>query len=202
MNFGNAWIGSSVVLVALAIVIGWTVTKKWAGVLIDGRGRYSLTHFQTVIWTLAILSAYIAALVSSSFDSTNLSIDTSLLQLMGIAATSAVLATGVKSIKDAPGSAAGPIASEGEIITRPDASTTVITAKLQQMWLEEEGSLADKVVNITKFQNFVFTLVALGVFVALATKAQRLPALPETLVWLLGISHAGYVGGKVPDKTK
>jgi hypothetical protein len=201
-DFGSAWIVSSISLVVLAIAIGRAVTKKWAGVLIDGRGRYSLTHFQTVTWTLAILSAYVAALVSSSFSSTNLLIDSSLLQLMGIAASSAVLATGVKSIKDASGSAAGSIASDGKTITRLDNSTTIITAKLPQIWLEEEGSLADLVVNITKFQNFIFTLVALGVFIALAIKAQKLPILPENLVWLLGISHAGYVGGKVPDKTK
>ena len=201
-EFGSAWICSTVTLLVLAITIGRVATKRWAGVLIDGRGRYSLTHFQTVTWTLAILSAYVATVVSSSFAPTNLSIDTSLLQLMGIAAGSAVLATGVKGVKDAPGSGAGKIAMEGETITRPDTTTTKITAKLSQIWLEEEGSLADMVVSITKFQNFVFTLVALGVFIALATKAQKLPALPETLVWLLGISHAGYVGGKVPDRPK
>jgi hypothetical protein len=203
VSFSSAWAISSVVLVGLAIAIGRTATGRWTGVLIDGRGRYSLTHLQTVTWTLAILSTYVAGLVSSSFAEAKLPIDDSLLQLMGVVAGSAVLAVGVKGIKDTPGSGAGQIARDKAVIDRPDATQVTITPKLSQIWLEEEGSLADEVVSITKFQNFFFTLVALGVYIALTSKDQVLPAsLPENFVWLLGISHLGYVGGKVPNRAK
>ena len=199
-NFFIIWIVSGVILLLLAGGVGKGATGNWTGILIDGRGRYSLTHLQTTAWTLLILSAFVATLIAHNFDATKVTIASEILQLMGIAAGSAVLATGVKGAKDAAGSGAT-VASEGKTVTRPDDTTQTISAKFSQIWLEEEGKLADKVVSITKFQNFIFTLVALVVFAALCVAASDLPAkLPEHLVWLLGISHAGYIGGKIPDK--
>ena len=99
MDFTPSWIVSGIGLLALAIVVGRAATGRWAGVLIDGRGRYSLTHLQTVFWTLMILSSYVGVLISSSLNLDVLKIDTSLLQLLGITAGSAVLATGVKGTK-------------------------------------------------------------------------------------------------------
>ena len=200
IDFTIAWLASAGALLGLAAWAGKTATGNWVGVLIDIRGRYSLTHFQTVTWSLMVLSTFLAVMFSSSFDVSKLKIDASILQLMGISAGSAVLVAGVKSMKDAPGSASGPIARVGESVTRLDNSKEPVTAKFGQIWLEEEGPFADKVVNITKFQGFVFTLVALVVFASLAFSARGLPTLPDNFTWLLGISHAGYVVGKVPDK--
>jgi hypothetical protein len=101
---------------------------------------------------------------------------------MGISAGSAVLATGVKGIKNL-----------GKV-----SPTT--SSNFSQIWLEEEGGNADKVVNITKFQNFIFTPVILGVYVTMTWQNGTLPPLPDNVVWLIGISHVGYVGGKIPDK--
>ena len=60
--------------------------------------------------------------------------------------------------------------------------------------------MAGKVISITKYQNFIFTLVILAYYVGAAIQAGGLPALPKEVVWLIGISHAGYVGGKVPNR--
>lgn len=189
MMFAASWGISFVVLVVMAGTIGWRAVKKVTGVLIDSRGRYSLTHFQIVVWTLVILSAYLADLISSGLDISRLEISPELLALMGISTGSAVLSTGVKAVKDASGSGAN--------VAR---SSTTYPAKFSQIWLEEEGAFADKVISIAKYQGFIFTLVALVFFVTLAAQAQGLPELPDGLVWLLGISHAGYVGGKLPNK--
>lgn len=192
------WIVSCLVLLILAVGIGMQITKKYLGILIDGRGRYSLTHFQIVLWTIIILSSAIGVLISKGFDPTNFGFSPQLLGLMGISAGSAVLATGVKATKDAPGATAN-VARAGTF-TLSDGTTTPITPHFAQIWLEEEGDLADKVVSITKYQNFIFTLVLVGFYVTIAWKAGGLPTLPDNVVWLIGISHAGYVGGKVPDK--
>ena len=42
--------------------------------------------------------------------------------------------------------------------------------------------------------------MAWAAYLVLAGKVGGFPALPESVVWLIGVSHAGYVGGKVPNK--
>src|SRR5262245_19739176 len=192
------WIIAFVVLLILAGLIGKQTTQRYLGILIDDRGRYSLTHFQVVLWTILILSSGLGVLISQGFDPKNFVLPPQLLGLMGISAVSAALATGVKGAKDAPGATAN-VARAGEF-TRSNGTIIRITPRIAQMWLEEEGDLADQVVSITKYQNFIFTLVILVFYVTIAWKADGLPELPDNVVWLIGISHAGYVGGKVPDK--
>ena len=197
--FQISWIVSCLVLLLLAMAIGKQTTNRLLGILIDGRGRYSLTHFQIVVWTLVILSSAIGVLIADGFNPTNFGFSPQLLGLMGISAGSAVLATSVKGSKDAPGSTAN-VARAGAF-TLSNGTTTTITPRFAQIWLEEEGDQADKVVDITKYQNFIFTLVVVGFYVTIAWNTGGLPVLPDNVVWLVGISHAGYVGAKVPNKT-
>jgi len=193
------WIVSFVVLLALAWWIGTKTGRGPLGILIDVRGRYSLTHFQLVLWTIVILSSAIGVLISIGFNPKDFGeFPPKLLGLMGISAGSGVLATSVKATKDASGTAK--VARNGTPITRNDGTPSTITPQFAQIWLEEEGQLADQVVDITKYQNFIFTLVILGFYVSMAWTRGGLPELPDNVVWLIGISHAGYVGGKLPDK--
>ena len=78
------------------------------------------------------------------------------------------------------------------------------------MFLLEEGDYADEVVDVTKFQNFGFTIVLVVAYVAMAihtivdaktaAKVTELPSFSGTFLVLLGISYAGYVGGKIPPQ--
>ena len=197
-SFQAWWLLSLLALLALARWVGRQTGQGNLGILIDGRGRYSLTHFQVVLWSIVILSSVLGVLISQGFDPKVIQIPPELLGLMGISAGAGVLATGVKESKDAPGSRAN-VARAGAF-TLSNGKKTTITARFAQLWLEEEGDQADKVVSITKYQNFIFTLVILGFYVTAAWKSGGLPELPEGIVWLIGISHAGYLGGKVPDK--
>lgn len=196
-SFQVWWLVSLLVLLAIAFLVGRQAGQGTLGILIDGRGRYSLTHFQVVLWTIVILSSILGVLISQGFDPKAVQFPPELLGLMGISAGSGVLATGVKGGKDV-GSKAN-VARAG-IFKLSNGTTTTIAAHFAQIWLEEEGDQSDKVVSITKYQNFIFTLVILGFYVTAAWKSGGLPELPERIVWLIGISHAGYVGGKVPDK--
>jgi hypothetical protein len=197
-SFQVWWILSLLALLFLAGWVGRQTGQGKLGILIDGRGRYSLTHFQVVLWTVVILSSILGVLISQGFDPKAVQFPPELLGLMGIIAGSGVLATGVKESKNAPGSRAN-VARTGPF-TLSNGKKTTISARFAQIWLEEEGDQADRVVNITKYQNFIFTLVILGFYVTAAWKTGGLPQLSEGIVWLIGISHAGYVGGKVPDK--
>jgi hypothetical protein len=74
----------------------------------------------------------------------------------------------------------------------------------------EEGEYADQVIDVTKFQNFAFTIVLLVAYVVTAihtivedktaANVTALPGLAGTFLVLLGISYAGYVGGKLPPQ--
>ena len=197
-SFNITWLVSLALLMVFAGWIGRQATNNVLDILIDDHGRFSLTHFQVVTWTLIILSSLIAAFVDSGLDVNKVSLPRELLGLMGISAGSAVLATGVKAAKDAPGAPAN-VARSGTF-TLADGTTRTISPKFSQIWLEEEGERADVTISITKYQNFIFTIVALVAYVALSVKIQGIATLPEEIVGLIGISHAGYVAGKVPDK--
>jgi hypothetical protein len=200
-SFQVWWLLSLLALLVLAGLVGRQAGQGTLGILIDGRGRYSLTHFQVVLWTIVILSSILGVLISQDFNPEAVQFPPELLGLMGISAGSGVLATSVKGSKDspAPGSKAK-VARTGVPFTLSNGTTITIAAHFAQIWLEEEGDQVDKVVSITKYQNFIFTLVILAFYVTAAWKSGGLPELPERIVWLIGISHAGYVGGKVPDK--
>src|ERR1051325_5041301 len=196
------WTVAAIVLLVLAGWIGRRATGNVLGILIDARGRFSLTHFQLVLWTIVILSSAIGVLAVRAWNPEGFVIPSSLLGLMGISVGSAVLTTGVKGAKDTPGSQAV-VARVGAPVVMRDGTVKHFSAKLAQIWLQEEGAFADRVVDITKFQNFIFTLVVLAIYIAMMyetrdapTSSLSLPDLPANVIALIGISHAGYVGGK------
>ena len=200
------WTVAAIVLLVLAGWIGRRATGNVLGILIDARGRFSLTHFQLVLWTIVILSSAIGVLAVKAWNPEGFVIPSSLLGLMGISVGSAVLTTGVKGAKDTPGSQAV-VARVGAPVRMRDGTVKTFSAKLAQIWLQEEGDFADRVVDITKFQNFIFTLVVLAIYIAMMyetrdapTSSLSLPDLPANVIALIGISHAGYVGGKLPNK--
>jgi len=66
------------------------------------------------------------------------------------------------------------------------------------------------VIDVAKFQNFWITLILVVAYVAQTIKAfndvtspgdiSALPGFAGTFVTLLGISHAGYIAGKLPNR--
>jgi hypothetical protein len=177
------------------------------GILIDDRGRYSLTRLQLALWTLIVLSltagVFTARAWSRGVDPLGFSIPAQVLGLLGISAGSAVIATGVKAYKNR---------------TRPlfVAASLPGEARLAQMLMVEEGPEADKIVDITKLQNFLVTIFLAAAYVVLAIHTYagwgpgtpigspaditELPTFSGTFLTLLAISHAGYLGGKLPNR--
>jgi len=193
--FYTWWLISGVSLLAAAAVAGRLTNGSFLGLLLDGRGRYSLNHFQVLMWTLLVLSTWLGVLIPF-FEPERLRIPSELLVLMGISLGSASAAGAIKSAKDASGA----LVRRMGTLTMADGTRIERKPFLRQMFLEEEGFIADEVINVTKFQNYVFTFVAGFTYVGLVLKAQGFPVLPEELVWLVGISHGGYIAGKLPDK--
>jgi hypothetical protein len=198
-----AWAISAGVMVLVAVVLGFVVQGGGPlGILIDSRGRFSLTHLQITLWTLVVLSLisgiFWGRLVDGVDDPLDFSIPSEVLGVLGISAGSAIGATTVKAMKNARSLDAGRIAASGAE-ERP---------RLAQIFLLEEGAYADKVVDIAKFQNFIITLVLLVAYIGLAVTAiddqgtaiGGLPGFRGTFVTLLGISHGAYLLGKLPTQ--
>ena len=206
------------VLLGITVALGVVITSRPFGVLIDSRSRYSLTHFQIVLWTVVILS-----LISGVFfgrwagrvaEPLEFSIPLDVLALMGISLGSTVLTTAVKSANDnrRPHS----VAASMDVATgmKPRGATAAGEVadewkpKFSQVFLLEEGSYADKVVDIAKYQQFIITLVLVAAYVGLAIQAvgaapdavTQLPTLGSTFLILLGASHGAYIAGKIPEQ--
>jgi hypothetical protein len=180
---------------------GNPATGNWFGILIDDRLRYSLTHLQVVLWSLVLLSLYGAVFLARAFhglapaDWLSFEVPQDLLILAGISGGSAVVATAAKSTRTT------------QIRAKARNSQPPYPTHFSQVFLIEEGEATDKVIDVTKFQGFFFTLVAVLVYVAAAGFELEatpvpggLPDLSQGLVWLIGISQAAYVGGKLPQR--
>jgi hypothetical protein len=201
-TFFIAWAVSGLIMLLVAWLLGKVIRGDSLGILVDSRGRYSLTQVQIVVWTIVVLSLVFGVFFARLLDgdaSTALSFDIpdELLLVMGISVGSAVVATAVKTAKDS---------SDPERIA---ASNDSDRPRLAQIFLLEEGQMADRAIDVTKFQNFLITVVLVIAYVALAADAigglesiddlTSLPAFGGTFVVLLGISHAAYLAGKLPS---
>ena len=215
-SFYLFWGISAVVLLVLAALVGYRARFEsldkptiW-GILIDVRERFSLNRFQLVMWTLLILSTFLGLLVYNlgSDPGIALSIPGELLGLLGISIGSTTVAGAVKDYKDT--TRPEKIAGGKNYIKRTkvaawarakSVSLTPQSPSFSQVFMEEEGSQGNnRTVSISKFQNFVFTLALGIIYVVLTVKAKGYPDLDEKVLWLIGISYSGYVGGKLPNK--
>lgn len=194
------WGGSAAVITALGMYLGVATTGHVLGLLIDSRGRYSLTHFQVSLWTIVILSLLAGVFFGRwqhNLDPLGFSIPSVVLGLLGISVGSAVTVTAAKTAKDTKYPAS--VAASASAPWQPS---------LMQIFLLEDGTYADQVIDITKFQNFLITLVLVLGYIGLAVhtvttagvaaKVTALPGFAGTFLVLLGISHAGYLAGKLP----
>jgi hypothetical protein len=141
---------------------------------------YSLSKFQLLAWTAVSVFGYIYLFVCRSLVQWDLSfppIPDNLPQLLAISAGTTVAATGITKSIGSKG--AGPV----------------------QPSLADFVSAGGLVVG-ERFQFFVWTLVGCIGFVSLLfmtdpATLKELPKIPDGFLYLMGISSAGYLGGKV-----
>ncbi len=193
------WIGTLVLLVIFILAVGKVITNSWFGVLIDNRRKMSLSRFQTVLWTVLILSAFQAAaltniqLVSNPTDALTINIPPEILAILGISVTSLV----GKSVI---------LSSKSQKVARKNPDSEDPTNR-EPSWIDMFNG-DDKAnagfVDLSKVQMFYFTIILVLVYgVALASMFMvvdpkhsaitALPALTPSIVGLLGISQGGYL---------
>ncbi|HET8622558.1 MAG TPA: hypothetical protein VFM14_03270 [Gemmatimonadales bacterium] len=197
------WIG---VLLAMALATVW-FTRRTAqgvvpGIFIDNRIRLSLSQLQMTLWMLVVLSlliaVFVARFIAGVAEFMDVHIPGELLIAMGISLSSGATAVAIKAGKDVKGV---------DIRERGDGP------HLHQLYYVEEGKdPTPESVDVTRFQNLWLTIIVLLGYITMAwtylganpdpVSLTALPGFNDTLVTLFGISHAGYVAGKMPDRSK
>jgi hypothetical protein len=216
------WIGIAGLLLALGLA-----TAKRTNLLRDppptagGRGPWSLGRCQMAFWTAHIFLAWVLLyLVTGDYNL----VTASVLGLMGISTATAVGAVAIDSSKKAaltdkissliqeqvqlaplaPAVGAKPAtalesAAQGKINANQNALTALVSPPVSN------GPLTDVLGPDTRFHRVQIILWTLGFGCAFWIEVWRNVAMPEfssTLLALMGISSAGYVGFKLQEPPK
>jgi len=190
-----AWLAIAVLMAAFAAVAGHGITGLWRGVLIDDRHRISLSRLQMLLWTVLVLSAYMAAALANigrgAASPLNVDIPSELWLVMGISTASLVASPAALAYKQRrrPGQVES-LAAEAD-------------SQFADLFRGEEVTDSHHL-DLGKVQMFLFTVVVvLGYGLALGAMFEdtsgafvTLPAVDEAIVTLLAISHAGYLTKK------
>lgn len=200
---------------ALTLMVGKLIFGSWWGVLITPQYTMSLSRTQTVVWTILICSSFMAVAferLAAGADALAFSVPNTLLGLIGISLTSAVASSAVLSGKSAkPATDAQVAMAAQKKNTDVEACGTLFghkdKSKASLMDLFQGDELGDAhTIDLGKVQMFFFTVVGAVVYLGemysqLGAVPTSLPDLPTNLVYLMGMSHAGYVGNKLVTRT-
>ncbi len=212
-------------MTAITIVLGYTIVGRPFGALINEQNVMSLSRFQMVTWTIVVLAAYFAYVLGRMKAGPTLyaeplavAIDPHLWLLMGISTTSfvgsALILTTKKDKEPETSVTAKTAATLGENPATVEnnregllyVNDTKCDARFTDLFQGDEiGNTSH--VDLAKVQMFYFTVIAVVGFVVIVTRnltttdLGALPQLPDGLIALLGISHAGYLTGKSVTKT-
>jgi hypothetical protein len=153
--------------------------KSWK--LVDKKAPFSLTKVQFGVWTVIISSVYIYLSMCKG-DCAAGSINQTALVLMGIFAGTTV---------------ASSIIDKNEINdSRPRFQNSPSQGFFIDILSDNNG------ISISRFQNFVWTIIAMVVYlykVSLVTTGCELPELSDTILALTGISSATFVALKTKE---
>jgi hypothetical protein len=144
---------------------------------------YSLSKFQLLVFSATFIFGYVYVLLSRWLVQWQFSlpdVPSTIAGLLGISGGTTIASTGLTASR-------GP---KGAGLQQPTGADLISTGG---------------VVVPERFQFFVWTIVACGSFVALLigqdpAKVSNFPELPAGLLYVMGISAAGYLGGKSARK--
>jgi hypothetical protein len=230
---GWNWLAALAMLALFLLILGWGLTGRALGFLINERNLMSLSRFQMTVWTVVIISAYLViALVraqsSEVAEPLVITIDWQIWALLGISTTSLIgtpLLNDAKSKKQ-PGNADKPPEEVLEKAGKPFGENAAEVDRNREGLLYGNSSIADarftdlferdelgnsQFIELAQVQMFFFTVIVALVYAVqlfqmisfgdLLAEDIGLPVLPEGLLALMGVSHAGYLGNKAIQRT-
>lgn len=168
--------------------------RQGLGALFIGTdNRTSTSKLQAMLWTYAVLWALISLLVGEGVEGFGEALGDNLreeyLLLLGGPYAAAIAAKAITTHR----------ASQAlEAKTPNDKETSSATERVVEAVANDEGA-----VDLGDFQYFAFTLLTLTYFTwaFIDSPGEGLPAIPGTLLVLVGVSQGAYVGkkGLLPD---
>jgi hypothetical protein len=215
-------------LALFAIVVGHGITGRMSGILISSRRAYSLSQLQIVLWTIVIISAFLAvALANLALRDTQplaIGLPQTMWAVLGISTTSLVGTPLLRSTRASAKADPKVLDANMSLAQTRDDSAAKITPVQTDSAVVANTDLADAsvidifrgeeagnfpFVDVSKVQLFFFTLVlvvvyavAVGYLLATASGVvHQLPGLDTSFVALLGISHGGYLTSKAVPHT-
>ena len=173
------WPSFAVAMLFLVVVLALTIavkSKEGINFFQSPDGAVSVSKVQVWMWTMTILFSYVYLFLWHGPPD---KFPDSLWELMGISALSSGAAKYIAMV-------AG----------KPSEPTQDVKEKIKnQNWLASMLS-DDGQPSMMRLQMFGWTLVTVFLFLMYLHKEQELWDVPKTLVILMGISHAGYLGDK------
>lgn len=197
-------------IVISILALGLVINKQIFGILIDSRGKMSLSRLQLVLWTCLLASSIFT--IAFAQQTMNIVIGEELWALVGISlgsATGAVMVKGVKQVKEPSEQFLSSVPQGSKHVGLLHVAANAREARFTDMFKGEE--LSDfAYIDISKVQMFFFTIAAWLGYVATLWAHEfkvdengviQFPLLSAGIVTLIGVSHAGYITMKASDKT-
>jgi len=206
MSFLIGVVGPLAILILTIVATGGKISSIWEG----ADGRASTSKFQFFIWTLAVSLAYIAVVARRGDFSAIPEVPTHLLIAMGFSATTLAAAKGITTVYSSSGALSKPDAVPAAV--NADGKTGIafagrtIQAKPDRKpsaagWaglLQDDGGFPD----LSKIQLLFWTFLAIAIFIAAVWRAVQtakpdLPDVDPSLMVLMGLGQAAYLGKKL-----
>jgi hypothetical protein len=223
---GWTYIAVMALMLVFVATLGARKCGRFDGILINERNLISLTRFQTVLWTVIILSAFlidaVARISSKVPNALDISLDKTLWGLLGISTASLVGSPLLQSTKKTQEPDPKEVQKAEKVLGEDDiqekaqgvlyANKSVNDAAFSDIFEGDEVANA-AYIDVAKVQMFFFTIVAAfsygieltnwvnGINQATAKYAIAFPLVSGGLVAILGISHAGFLASKSTTQT-
>lgn len=220
----TSWLCILGLLTALFLYLGWLLSQRPLGILVNTRNLMSLSRFQLVAWSLIIISAFLTIafrrIAGRVADPLQIPMDQHLWALLGISTASLVGTPLILQNKAGQKPDDGQVKAAADALNeRPEdikdnsdgklyANSKIEDARITDMFQGDEiGNTA--YVDISKVQMFLFTIIIIlsycyDIYAMLGSSTAdkfAMPVLSGSVVALLGISHAGYLTSKTADHT-
>lgn len=217
----TTWILLMGIITAFLAVAGNGIQGHWRGALIDEYNRLSLARLQMLSWTVLVVAALgtigVRQARENPMTGLEIHIPPEIWMLMGLSTVSLLSSPAIKqrlSRDPAPANAKQRLASQGEAaadmeaVGRIAANQDAGNARWSNLFMGETVNDAGYL-DIPKVQMFFFTVLTLLIYGTAIGKSlilsaadggtlpTQLPELSESILTLLGISHGGYLVGKM-----
>jgi len=214
LSVSNGWkVGAIAIALAFVVAIFGSVafavkeTPHASLNLFQGfDGVSSTSKFQWLLWLISVLIAYVSLwtlrAVQGHFGALP-GVSSNVLTVLGFSTVTMATAKGMKVSKLSGQHAA--VLSRADLVRRRDALGTWAPRLFAPLLLDDQG-----LPDLSKVQMIAFTFVSVGIFLAATinqiTKTPvvtTMPTIDSSLLALMGISQAGYLGKKLvtPEPT-